>query len=1419
MKLSPTLRLFSIALITALAFLLSIPLLIAAVSPNADTNWSDYNPGIGEWVSTLPLNASATASDDDGLTDDAAYRIAMGGPANWAAWTTTNFQVSGSVSTTRYLDITGIDLNDGENWIQYRITDTTGIMDESPGIQFFVDTTAPGSPIDPVPQPDGWHNVDDFGAAWTNPSDASGISGVWYKLGSAPLAANDGTFVAGDNIESISGISVGSDGEHQLWLWLADGLDNADHNSAVAVTLRLDTQRPGPLTNAAATPDDWTNVNSFDLTWTPPADMSGLSGFRYKLNAQPTSPDDGDFLASDANGYPGFSVPGDQEGEHQLWLWPVDGAGNSALPGDAVSVTLRLDMTAPGPPLTVPSVTPSGWQTDENVTYTVTWQNPSDLSGIAGACYKLGSEPQSDRDGTCVAGTNITQISGIAPPAPGSYHLFLWLEDAAGNIDKNSRQVALDAIQWDPIPPEIFIDPIGPVGLNDWYIGPIDVTIVASDVGSELALVEYDLDNAGWVEGRQVRVEDDGLHTLVARATDNAGNQTTTDTEDLNIDTVPPSSDAGFDQTPVYGDWFEDAVTVTLSATDDTSGPDYVEWRLNEGPWNRTSSFVVDEDGSHTLEFYAADMAGNLEETQSIPVNVDRMPPVTSYVILPGSSNGGWYTEPVTITLVPSDPGVGVAETYYRVNGEAWRTGTEFYLEDSGEYTIEFYSVDYMGHQEDIYSIPGGVSIDKDAPLAPIPQDVAPRNWSRTNNFSLTYALPPDLSGIAGAYYKVGQPPTHPTDGEWRIGSSSELNNVTTPGEGRFKAYVWLKDVAGNVDNTRHGVWEGELSLAYDATPPTTTAELEGTPGANGWFVSPVQVTLVPTDTLSGVESTSVSINGSPPINATKFTLSAPDKHTLRFSSIDVAGNHEALQLVTVRIDPDPPSSPRNVATSPQDWTQINSFSVVWSNPSDTSGIAAGYYKIGDPPVDENDGIRVAPIGVASGITVPAEGAWDFHFWLADQAGNADIDTRVTLTDALRYDGTAPTTTATVIDGTLSASGWYTSPVTVALTAVDAGSGVERIQYRVNDSGWVEIDSGGTILLDSTGTFALEYQAFDNAGNAEAISASVYKVDLKAPQPWFEYTERYQRKTSFVLSWNANDEKNGSGLYGFDLQSKDGRNGAWLLWGSSNVPDTSGRYYGNYGHRYFFRMRARDAAGNVSAWVELPWGVYIDALLNGDFQNGNLDGWEHTDPAVFNVDVISAPGPEGDDLYVVELGSPDYGPSVPPDPPGVPVGSAAITQTVRIPGLDVLDEPTLTLWYRVFTYDVDYSPNHGKWFDTIEVRLNGPTGELLGVRDGLPYEEWQEGTLADLGWRQASVELPRSWSGATATITIENWNRVDGYLNTWSQVSDVRIWEPLPPYLPNQIYLPQLAGSENVSAASRPQVEPPSSRRPSSGLR
>jgi peptidoglycan/xylan/chitin deacetylase (PgdA/CDA1 family) len=94
-----------------------------------------------------------------------------------------------------------------------------------------------------------------------------------------------------------------------------------------------------------------------------------------------------------------------------------------------------------------------------------------------------------------------------------------------------------------------------------------------------------------------------------------------------------------------------------------------------------------------------------------------------------------------------------------------------------------------------------------------------------------------------------------------------------------------------------------------DTTPPVTVAS-----GADGrWHAKAVTVRLAATDEESGVASTSYSLDGAPWVQGTEVVVPAPrdhsndGEHTLVYLSADNAGNQEADQQVTIKIDTTPP--------------------------------------------------------------------------------------------------------------------------------------------------------------------------------------------------------------------------------------------------------------------------------------------------------------------------------------------------------------------------------------------------------------------------------------------------------------------------------------------------------------------------------
>jgi len=112
-----------------------------------------------------------------------------------------------------------------------------------------------------------------------------------------------------------------------------------------------------------------------------------------------------------------------------------------------------------------------------------------------------------------------------------------------------------------------------------------------------------------------------------------------------------------------------------------------------------------------------------------------------------------------------------------------------------------------------------------------------------------------------------------------------------------YVAY-FTQDVAGNFSGESYDY------IYIDEVAPVTTATLSGTKeGSNTNYDTDVKVTLSATDNYSGVLSTSYSVDGGATTTySAPFTISGRGNHTVKYFSVDRAGNTEATKSVSFSI-------------------------------------------------------------------------------------------------------------------------------------------------------------------------------------------------------------------------------------------------------------------------------------------------------------------------------------------------------------------------------------------------------------------------------------------------------------------------------------------------------------------------------------
>jgi hypothetical protein len=159
----------------------------------------------------------------------------------------------------------------------------------------------------------------------------------------------------------------------------------------------------------------------------------------------------------------------------------------------------------------------------------------------------------------------------------------------------------------------------GSVGENGWYRSVVNVTLSPDDKTSGLADVHYMVSHGGttmvdWSPYylQSVTISEEGKSIVFFNMTDNATN-TATRRCYVNIDTVAPVSEINLTGEPGENCWYKGpAVTVNITATDNTSGISSIRYSIDGGTWhNYSGDFLVDEGGFRNISFYATDGAGN----------------------------------------------------------------------------------------------------------------------------------------------------------------------------------------------------------------------------------------------------------------------------------------------------------------------------------------------------------------------------------------------------------------------------------------------------------------------------------------------------------------------------------------------------------------------------------------------------------------------------------------------------------------------------------------------------------------------------------------------------------------------------------------------------------------------------------------
>ncbi len=623
-------------------------------------------------------------------------------------------------------------------------------------------------------------------------------------------------------------------------------------------------------------------------------------------------------------------------------------------------------------------------------------------------------------------------------------------------------------------PPATTLSTTGTPGSDGWLRSEATVTLTCSPApGGACARTEFGVDGAALARytGPFV-VKGDGRHVVEHRSVGEDGASEPANRAIVAIDSTPPVPAYLLEGIAGSAGYHRSAITVTLRATDATSGLASQDYRLPRTEASRrpySVPFALADDGVTAIEAWATDVAGNSVNV-SFDVRIDRRPPSLDLRLAcdtPGTS--GWCrTASYGYTASAADELSGLTAFSCTVDGAATPC-------DSGNvtgertHTVVATAADAAGNVMTAVAVLG---IDSGPPLTTVRLTCATPSplseaWCRDGSFEYEATASDDVSGVT-------------TTNCTTDGASAPCKGIVT-GPGRHAVTLVTTDGAGNPASV-------VVNLGIDTDAPACRATYSGAAGDGGWFRSDVTLDLEATDPVSGVHSLTYSVDGLahrpyPPTFPER--ISGDGTHVVSCRATDAAGNTADVELPAVMIDtvaPEACSMTYSTTPGPRGWYRTPGTMAL--APADaTSGVASTTYAIDGAAARLYD----APFIVAG------EGSHQVTCHVADRAGNAG-----TFHSAdLPIDTQPPTACTREFSGTEGARGWFVTSGSLSLRGSDATSGAAEIAYAIDGGPLLAYTEPVPIAGDGVRDVAC--RVTDAAGNDATFALPSIYIDTMPP--------------------------------------------------------------------------------------------------------------------------------------------------------------------------------------------------------------------------------------------------------------------------------------------------------------------------------
>jgi hypothetical protein len=868
------------------------------------------------------------------------------------------------------------DLADGSHTFHVKATDAAGNTSSSATAAWTVDTTAPTAVVS------------------SSPASPTKLTTAQFSFGSSDggtafqCAVDGGAFAACTSPQNVNGIAEGA---HTFHVQATDAAGNTGTSADASWTVDLTAPSAAVLTGPAAR----TNSTSalFDFS------ASELATYECKLDGGAFAP------CSPTQAYAGPLAVG----VHTFEVRATDAAGNT---GTAATHAWTIDLTPPTATVDTPPASPTnatgasiGFSANETATF---------QCAVDGGAFALCSSPKS--------------VTGLGE---GSHTFHVKATDQAGN--EGAEATATWTVDLTPPTATVSSSPASPTKLTS-----AQFTFGSSDGGTAFQCAVDGAAFATCSSPQTITGVTEGSHTFHVKATDAAGNTSTSTDASWTVDLTAPT--AAITSAPT-------GPTQATSASFDfgsTDGGTSFECALDAGAYascTSPKSYSGLPDATHAFHVRATDAAGNTGTAATATWRVDTTAPTASITSAPAALVA---TGAASFAFASNETGSSFQCSLDAGAFAACTTPNAYNGLADGAHTFQVKATDAAGNTSS--SASAAWTVDTTAPTTTLSTPATPTN---ATSAGLTFTASETATfecSLDGATFAACTSP----------------QNVSGLGEGSHTLRVRATDTIGNQGTAASSTW------TVDLTAPTATVVPPATPTkeTSASIAFSASETSTYTCSLDGAAFAACS-------SPQGVSGLAEGTHAFRVKATDAAGNESAPETATWRVDTTAPAASVTSAPAAQSGVATASFAFDSSETGSTFECA----------LDSGAFTACASPKAYAGL---AEGSHAFHVRAIDQAGNTG-----TAADATwNVDLTAP---AAPSIGTHPSGTTAATSATFGFSSSDGGT---SFQCALDGGAFAACTTPKGYSGLGEGSHTFQVRATDAAGNTGTAASSAWTIDL-----------------------------------------------------------------------------------------------------------------------------------------------------------------------------------------------------------------------------------------------------------------------------------------------------------------------------------